>query len=391
MRFLKWFLVFGLVTAIAVVAYVSIYLDTPLNAKIDTSIEGNIKYFEVNSGDSLVAISKKLYTEKLIQNPSLFRWIIKFSGHAGRVKVGEYELNAGMKPRDIMTVLYSGKSVGRPFTVTEGMNLFELADAYEEAGYGKSDDLLSAAFDGNFVQQMLSPILDASTLQKVESLEGYLFPETYQITKYMTSKEVLQAMVKRFQIVYQQILNQELGSAESEGNTRANSDANTISNDKNVSPMTFTENHLSPHQIITLASIIEKETGAAEERPLISSVFHNRLKLKMMLQTDPTIIYGIALETKEIPENISKEDIHRPTPYNTYTIYGLPPGPIANPSAEAIRAALKPESSEYLFFVSKNEGHHVFSKSYQDHVKSVQKFQLDPKSREGKSWRDLNH
>ncbi len=181
MKFLKWFLVFGLVIVIAVVAYVGIYLDTPLNTTIDTSIEGNIKFFEVNSGDSLVAISKRLYTEKLIQNPSLFRWIIKFSGQAGRVKVGEYELNAGMKPRDIMTVLYSGKSVGRPFTVTEGMNLFELADAFEEAGYGKSEDLLAAAFDRNFVQQMLSPILDVSTLQKVESLEGYLFLETLEL------------------------------------------------------------------------------------------------------------------------------------------------------------------------------------------------------------------
>jgi len=143
-------------------------------------------------------------------------------------------------------------------------------------------------------------------------------------------------------------------------------------------------------QIVTLASIIEKETGAPEERPLISSVFHNRLKRGMLLQTDPTIIYGKAMLTGKIEINITRADLSKATDYNTYVISGLPPGPIANPGKESLLAAVRPASSKYLYFVSHNDGTHQFSEDYQSHVKAVQKFQLDPKARQGKSWRDLN-
>lgn len=188
----------------------------------------------------------------------------------------------------------------------------------------------------------------------------------------MSAKDLVTMMIKKFQDVLI--------------NIQKDSDINVTENTK----LKFTENQLSLHQIITLASIVEKETGAKEERPIISAVFHNRLKQKMRLQTDPTIIYGMAIELKYMPENITKEDIRTPTPYNTYTFEGLPPGPIANPSAEAIHAALNPDKNEFLFFVSKNEGHHVFSRTYQEHQKNVQMFQMDPKARAGKSWRDLN-
>ena len=146
----------------------------------------------------------------------------------------------------------------------------------------------------------------------------------------------------------------------------------------------------SRHQIVTLASIVEKETGAPQERPLIAAVFHNRLRIGMMLQTDPTIIYGKAMETGSIEINITRADLTRQTEYNTYTFKGLPPGPIANPGREALLAAVRPATTKYLFFVSHNDGTHEFSEDYKAHQKAVQKYQLDPKAREGKSWRDLN-
>ena len=142
----------------------------------------------------------------------------------------------------------------------------------------------------------------------------------------------------------------------------------------------------TPLQAITLASMIEKETGAPQERPLISSVFHNRLKKRMRLQSDPTTIYGM---WETYTGNIHRSDLLVPTPFNTYTLPSLPAGPIANPGRESIQAALNPSESQYFFFVSHNDGTHEFTATLDDHNRAVRKFQLDPKAREGKSWRDL--
>jgi UPF0755 protein len=140
------------------------------------------------------------------------------------------------------------------------------------------------------------------------------------------------------------------------------------------------------YEIVTLASMIEKETGAAFERPLIASVFHNRLKKGMKLQSDPTTIYGI---WERYSGNLRRADLLESTPYNTYTVPRLPRGPICAPSREAMIAVLKPEDSANLYFVSRNDGTHVFTKTYEDHLRAVRAFQLDPRAREGKSWRDL--
>jgi UPF0755 protein len=193
------------------------------------------------------------------------------------------------------------------------------------------------------------------------SLEGYLFPDTYQVTKFTNERKLLSAMVRKFESVWVQY-------------------------EKELAPTKFTRN-----QLITLASIVEKETGAPEERPLISSVFYNRMQKGMMLQTDPTVLYGKMNLSNKLEGNISRSDLKTETIYNTYTIKGLPPGPISNPGIEAIKAALHPAQGEYLYFVSMNEGRHRFTKSYKDHLEAVRKFQMDPKAREGKSWRDLNN
>jgi UPF0755 protein len=141
--------------------------------------------------------------------------------------------------------------------------------------------------------------------------------------------------------------------------------------------------------MITLASVVEKETGAPDERPIIASVFYNRLKKNMRLQSDPTIIYGLEMQRGKLVRNIHKSDILAKTPFNTYVISGLPLGPISNPGKEAILAALKPEKTEYLYFVSMNEGRHYFSRTYEEHEKAVRQYQMNAKERAGKSWRHL--
>ena len=148
----------------------------------------------------------------------------------------------------------------------------------------------------------------------------------------------------------------------------------------------FSRAALDLHSIVILASIVEKETGAKQERPTIAGVFHNRLKKRMRLQSDPTTIYGMY---ENYRGNLRKEHLLKKTPYNTYKISGLPKGPISNPGIKSIEAALSPTNHSYLYFVSKNDGTHIFTKTYKDHLKAVKKWQLTRRNRVGKSWRDL--
>ncbi|MBX2987965.1 MAG: endolytic transglycosylase MltG [Bdellovibrionaceae bacterium] len=315
-----------------------------------TSAENREVVYEVQPGRGFNSIARDLEAAGVIRNSGLFSFYARAIGQRSKLKVGEYLLNSNMKPIDVLSVITSGHSLARPFTVSEGLNIFEIASLYERGGFGTSQNFLKVVRDPAFVRDLLG--IDAV------SLEGYLFPETYQITKFTTTKELVASMVNRFLSNYQAV--------------------------ENAVPA-----GMDRHQVVTLASIIEKETGAPVERPLISSVFHNRMAKGMRLQTDPTIIYGMAVATGKIPTNITKADLSRPTPYNTYVIPGLPPGPIANPGLHALQAAVRPEASPYFFFVSRNDGTHVFSATYEDHAKAVRSFQMNPRARAGKSWRDL--
>lgn len=307
--------------------------------------------YEVTPGQSFNAVAKDLELKGLIKNAQAFSLYARFLNERRNMKRGEYALRANMTPREILNIIVSGKSVSKPFTVAEGLNIYEISDLYEKQGFGKRAEFLTLAKDKNFVLQLLG--------EPAESLEGYLFPETYMITKFDSTKELITSMVRRFLAVYNEIG----AEAALPGWSRK--------------------------QIVTLASIVEKETGAKEDRPLVSSVFHNRLDKKMKLQTDPTIIYGIADQTGVMPTNIRKSDILKPTRYNTYVIAALPPGPISNPGRESLIATLKPASSQYLYFVSRNDGTTVFSSDLGNHNKAVQTFQVNAKARQGKSWRDL--
>jgi UPF0755 protein len=308
--------------------------------------------FEVPPRMTFAEISSQLQEKKLIRNAKVFQTYARIKGQAGKVKVGEYSLNQSMSPDQIISMLTSGKSLARSITIAEGLNIFDIAAEFEKEKICTQKEFLEIVEDKDFIKSLLG--------EELPSLEGYLFPETYKYTKYEGPKVIISSMVKRFLIVWNEQLAGEIGKL-----------------------------NWSRNQVVTLASIVEKETGAAFERPLISSVFHNRITKKMRLQTDPTVLYGMALRDRKMPINITRADLQTPTPYNTYTIDSLPPAPIANPGKEALLAVLNPATSNFLFFVSQNNGTHVFSETLQQHNKAVQQYQLNAKARENKSWRDL--
>ena len=297
------------------------------------------KVFEITKGQSTHEIAQKLYQEELISNATLFKIYSRFNKQGEKIKTGEYHLSATMKMSEILNTITLGKSISYPITFPEGTNLYEVADILEEKNILQKNEFLNLSKDQVFIESLLG--------QKFLSFEGYLFPETYHFEKKSNPKTVIEAMVKRFLLVYSQITKQ--------NNAHTN---------------------LNRHDIVRLASIVEKETGAPHERPRIAAVFLNRLNKNMMLQSDPTIIYGILAQTGILIKNIRKRDITNPNPYNTYTIHGLPLEPIANPGREALHAVFFPEKTDDLYFVSRNDGTHYFSKTYSEHKKAVRKYQL---------------
>ena len=249
---------------------------------------------------------------------------------------------------NVLTLLLAGKGSDISVTIPEGKNLYEIAEILESRG---------AIIDPNrFIDLAKNKSLVSALGIPAETVEGYLYPDTYRFTKESDPEDVIRKMVKTFFV--------------------------------KVSSIDFKKSNFLPHEVITLASIVEKETGAKFERPLIAGVFHNRLKKKMRLQSDPTTIYGIY---EKFDGNLRKADLQKKTPYNTYRINGLPKGPISNPGLESIRAVLKPKKHSFLYFVSQNDGTHVFTKTYKEHLAAVRKWQLNRKNRRGKSWRDLKN
>ena len=266
-----------------------------------------------------------------------------------RMKVGEYVIQSRMTPWQVIQVLCSGESILHSVTLREGQNMYELADELEKRGFYSRAEILERLKSPEWSKQLAS--------ENAPSVEGFLFPDTYQLTRVMSLDEIIQFLTRRFERAWQPEWNNRLKDL---GMTR--------------------------YQIVTLASIIEKETGSAEERPRISSVFHNRLKKRMPLQSDPTTIYGI---WERWDGNLHHSDLVEKTPWNTYAIPALPVGPIGNPGTEALRAALFPADTDSLYFVSRNDGTHEFTPTYELHLAAVRRYQLDARARAGKSWRDL--
>jgi len=304
------------------------YAITPLPMR-----EGVNQHVLISPGTSLIGIEKLLIANGVIPPGRRFYYLARISGLSQRLQAGEYIFSPGQTPYQILCLLATGATVRWSVTIPEGTNIYQLADILAAGKWGERELFLKLMRD----KELLSRYGVGA-----KSLEGYLFPDTYQLLRGQDPREIIGLMVERGRQVRQEL-----------GDLRNNSLG------------------LSSHQVLTLASIVEKETAVPEERPLIARVFMNRLRLSMRLQTDPTVVYGLT----NFNGNITRKDLETPTPYNTYLINGLPPGPIANPGRASIAAVLHPASASYLYFVSKNDGTHHFSHDLGEHNRAVLKYQ----------------
>ena len=290
----------------------------------------------IKKGSPLKRVSEVLEQEGIIKNRHFFVLLTAILGKKTKIKAGEYDLHTRMLPLEVLDALMKGQSKQHLVTIPEGYTLSQIAQLLEDLNLVEKRDFLQRASSPAFIN-----VLGLSELAGT-TLEGYLFPNTYHVFREMDPEEVIQMMVHQFKKVFGPDLVQrasELGISEKEA--------------------------------VILASIIEKETSLPEEKPLISAVFHNRLKRNIPLQSDPTVIYGI----KNFDGNLTKEHLLRRTPYNTYLIVGLPPTPICNPGKESLLAALHPAPVPYLYFVSRNDGSHHFSSEIGEHNRAVWKYQ----------------
>ena len=325
--------VLGLGVAVTIVAAATgaIYLGKQLEPAQPGSTEPLT--FTVEDGSGLRQIADALEASGIIRNADAAVLLARLRGWGSSLKAGEYDLFPGRSAEAALLVLTSGRVRTYTAVLPEGIRASEIATRLEELGLADREAFLQITDDPEFARSLGVP---------ADSLEGYLYPETYQIPSDLSAAEVARILVEQFNDAWSQI---EPGARDLK---------------------------ISKHQIVTLASIVEKETAAPEERRLIAAVFLNRLRKGMRLETDPTVIYGIA----NFDGNLRRRDLQdKSNPYNTYQIAGLPPGPIANPGADALRAVVEPAETEYLYFVSRNDGTHEFSKTYNEHVNAVNRYQ----------------
>ncbi|HUJ79924.1 MAG TPA: endolytic transglycosylase MltG [Nitrospiria bacterium] len=291
---------------------------------------------DVAEGASLKAVAQKLADAGVINRPAYFVLLGRLLGAQRGIQAGDYALRTTMRPLEVMHKLTSGAIMQTAVTIPEGFNIQEIARGLEEQGVMPAKAFLAAAAD---------PAVRQEAGISAPSLEGYLFPSTYYVSHHTQPAELVRRMVRQF-----------------EESTRA------------LDWSLAGARGLSRHQLVTLASIIEKETSKDDERPLVASVFYNRLKLGIPLQSDPTVIYAL----NGFDGDLRRVDLEVKSPYNTYRVAGLPPGPISNPGLASLQAALHPASTHYLYFVSKNDGTHFFSMTLAEHEKAVAKYQVLP-------------
>jgi UPF0755 protein len=260
------------------------------------------------------------------------------TGTERQLKAGEYRFAGAVSAKDVARKLARGDIFLRPITFPEGLTLKEMARVYESRGLGSADAFLKAAANTSAIHD-----LDPAA----KDLEGYLFPETYNVPRKMDAAQLVAQMVGRFLAVFDDAMRQE---ASARG-------------------LTF-------HDAVTLASIVEKESASPDERPMVAAVYSNRLRIGMGLQCDPTVIYALE-KVGRYTGDLTKKDLQFDSPYNTYRHAGLPPGPIAAPGRPSLQAAVHPAEVDYLYFVSRNDGTHVFATTLAEHNKNVKQWQVE--------------
>jgi UPF0755 protein len=336
---MRWILLAALALLVAVAGTLGL-AHSSLHSAADP--RGRQSVFTVLDGEPLARVADRLERAGLLAELAPFGprlWVLyaRVQGVDRAVKSGEYDLSPRMTPVEILEKLTTGEVKTYAVTFPEGLHIGEIAQRLAQAQIAPRDEIVKAA---------LSPELARSLGVEADSLEGYLYPETYRFRRGTPVESVLRGMVEQF---FARLSAQDRAKLEASG--------------------------LTLHQVVTLASIVEKETAVPEERPLIAAVFRNRLQRRMRLQSDPTVIYGMVRARGGFDGNLRKVDLQTDTPYNTYTRGGLPPGPIASVSLDSIRAVLAPADARYLYFVSRNDGTHQFSNTLEQHADAVRKYQ----------------
>ena len=294
------------------------------------------QFVDIPPGTGTAGMARRLADAGVVRSDGAFRTAVWLRGSARRLQAGEYRFDRPMTPAEVVDKIARGDVYVRALTFREGLTVREMAAVFENAGFGSAGEFIAASKNAALISDLDPAAPD---------LEGYLFPDTYTLPRRTTAAQLVERMVSRFQNVMTPELRAEAA-----------------------------ERGLSIRELVTLASLVEKETARAEERPVVAGVYTNRLKIGMGLQCDPTVIYALMLAGR-YDGNIRKGDLQIDSPYNTYRYAGLPPGPIAAPGEASLHAAAKPADVSYLYFVSRNDGSHVFSTTLEEHNRHVYNFQ----------------
>jgi UPF0755 protein len=299
---------------------------------------GSEQFVTIRQGAGSAEIGRQLAGSRIVSDDRLFRAALWWTGEGRSLKAGEYRFDHPLNTIEVIDVLLRGDVYARRLTFPEGLTIEEMAKVYESHDFGTARDFVTAAQDVRRISDLDPGATD---------LEGYLFPETYALPRGTPAARLVDAMVDRFRAVYGEEVR---ARAEVQG--------------------------LATRQVVTIASLVEKETGNPDERPIVAAVYRNRLKIGMPMQADPTIVYALE-KAHRYNGNIRREDLGLDSPYNTYRYPGLPPGPIASPGKASLQATLSPADVPYLYFVSRNDGSHVFAKTLAEHDRNVRTFQVD--------------
>ena len=299
--------------------------------------EGAEQFVTIPPGAGAAEIRQRLLDAKVIRDDFTLRAALRWTGNARGLKAGEYRFDREMSAVDVLDKLAAGDIYTRRITFPEGLTVAEMAKLYESREFGSAKDFIQASQNADRIRDLDPDATD---------LEGYLFPETYPIPRQWGADRVIAAMVDRFKATYTEDLR---NKAREQG--------------------------LTTRQVVTLASLVEKETAKDDERPMVAAVYRNRMRIGMGMQADPTVVYALQ-KAGRYDGNIRREDLAFDSPYNTYRYPGLPPGPIAAPGRASLEAALNPADVEYLYFVSRNDGSHVFANTLEEHNANVREYQV---------------
>jgi len=294
-------------------------------------------FVEIPQGAGSVTIAKRLADAGVVADVTSFRLALWFTGKGRRLQAGEYHFDQPLSPRQVADKIARGDVYVRPITFPEGLTIKQMAAVYEAKGFGPAKEFVDAAKNASLV---------AAIDPDAHDLEGYLFPDTYKMPRHSTAPQLVARMVQSFM---RELTPELIEAAEAR--------------------------NLTVRQFVTLASIVEKETGNKEERPLVAAVYANRLKIGMALQCDPTVIYALD-RLGRYNGNLTRDSLQFDSRYNTYRYPGLPPGPIASPGRASLEAAAHPAAADYLYFVSRNDGSHAFAATLDEHNRNVQKYQV---------------